>query len=100
MEAVLGSEMPFVKACVPMKLLAGLDVPAKAIERAAESIGTEVAAREQREIERAKQLALPIISKQNIARMYVLLDGVTGPRRARRNRGPGRQNRGTARPYT
>jgi len=40
MEAVVGSEMPFATGCEPMKLLAGLDVPAKAIERAAEAIGT------------------------------------------------------------
>jgi len=35
MEAVVGSEMRSPRACEPMKLLAGLDVPAKAIERAA-----------------------------------------------------------------
>jgi hypothetical protein len=79
MEAVVGSEMPFVKSCAPMKVLAGLDVPAKAIERAAESIGAEIAAREQREIDRAKQLVLPIASRQNVAKMYVLLDGVQVP---------------------
>ena len=43
MEAVVGSEMPFATGCEPMKLLAGLDVPAKAIERAAEAIGAEIA---------------------------------------------------------
>ena len=44
MEAVVGSEMPFAPAREPMKVLAGLEVPAKAIERAAESIGAEIAA--------------------------------------------------------
>lgn len=34
MEAVVGSEMPFASGCEPMKVLAGLDIPAKAIERA------------------------------------------------------------------
>lgn len=79
MEAVAGSEMPFAKACEPMKVLAGLEVPAKAIERAAEAIGTEIARRDQWEVERAKQLVLPIVSKQSIAKMYVLVDGVQVP---------------------
>jgi hypothetical protein len=79
MEAMLGAEMPFVPACEPMKLLAGLEVPAKAIERAAESIGAEIARRDQRETDRAKQLVLPIVSKQSIPKMYVLMDGVQIP---------------------
>ena len=79
MEAVVGAEMPFAPACEPMKILAGLDVPAKAIERAAESIGTEIARRDKQEIDRAKQLVLPIVSKQTIPKMYVLMDGVQIP---------------------
>ncbi len=47
MEAVVGSDMPFAPGCEPMKLLAGLDVTAKAIERAAEAIGAEIAQRDQ-----------------------------------------------------
>jgi len=73
MEAVVGSEMPFAPACEPMKVLAGLEVPAKAIERAAESIGAAIARSEEREIDRAKQLVLPIVSRQNIPKMYVEL---------------------------
>lgn len=79
MEAVVGSEMPFAPGCEPMKLLAGLDVTAKAIERAAESIGAEIAQRDEQEIGRAKQLVLPVVSKQNIPKMYVLMDGVQVP---------------------
>ncbi len=79
MEAVVGSEMPFATGCEPMKLLAGLDVPAKAIERAAEAIGAEIAQRDDREISRAKQLVLPMILKQKIPEMYVLMDGVQVP---------------------
>jgi hypothetical protein len=79
MEAVVGSEMPFAPAREPMKVLAGLDVPAKAIERAAESIGAAIAARDKQEIDRAKQLVLPIVIKQNIQKMYVLMDGVQIP---------------------
>ena len=79
MEAVVGSEMPFAPAREPMKILAGLEVPAKAIERAAESIGGEIARLDKREIDRAKQLVLPVISKQTIPKMYVLMDGVQIP---------------------
>jgi hypothetical protein len=79
MEAMVGSEMPFVPACEPMKVLAGLEVPAKAIERAAENIGAAIARREQQEIDRAKQLVLPLVTKQTIPKMYVLMDGVQIP---------------------
>ena len=56
--------------CEPMKLLAGLEVTAKAIERAAEAIGEDIGQRDQQEIGRAKQLVLPIVAKQNIPKMY------------------------------
>lgn len=79
MEAMLGAEMPFVPAREPMRVLAGLEVPAKAIERTAESIGMQIACRDQQEIDRAKQLVLPIVFKQTIPKMYVLMDGVHLP---------------------
>jgi hypothetical protein len=79
MQAVVGSEMPFASACEPMKVLAGLDVPSKAIERAAEAIGAQIAQRDAQEIARAKQLVLPLVSKLNIPEMYVLMDGVQVP---------------------
>ena len=61
------------------ELLAGLDVTAKAIERAAEAIGTQIAQRDEQEIGRAKQLVLPVVCKQDIPKMYVLMDGVQVP---------------------
>jgi hypothetical protein len=79
MEAMLGAEMPFAPACEPMKVLAGLEVPAKAIERTAESIGTQIARRDREEIDRAKQLVLPLVTRQTIPKMYVLMDGVQIP---------------------
>lgn len=79
MEAVVGSEMQFASGCEPMKVLAGLDVPAKAVERAAEAIGAQIARRDEQEIGRAKQLVLPLVPKQNIPEMYVLMDGVQVP---------------------
>jgi hypothetical protein len=79
MEAVVGSEMPFAAGCEPMKVLAGLEVPAKAIERTAEAIGAQIAQRDEQEIARAKQLVLPLVARQNIPEMYVLMDGVQVP---------------------
>ncbi|HEY6385060.1 MAG TPA: hypothetical protein VIX91_05190 [Candidatus Acidoferrum sp.] len=79
MEAVVGSEMPFASGCEPMRVLAGLEVPAKAVERAAEAIGAQIAQRDEQEIGRAKQLVLPLVSRQNIPEMYVLMDGVQAP---------------------
>ena len=79
MAAVVGSEMPFAAGCEPMKVLADLDVPVKAIERAAEAIGAQIAQRDGQEIGRAKQLVLPLVSKQNIPNIYVLVDGVQVP---------------------
>jgi hypothetical protein len=69
MQAVVGSEMPFAPGREPMKVLAGLDVTAKAIQRAAESIGAGIAVRDKREIDSAKQLALPMVTRQNIPKM-------------------------------
>lgn len=79
MEAVVGSEMPFAAGCEPLKLLAHLDVTAKAIERTSESVGAQIAQRDQEEIVRTKQLVLPIVAKQDIPKLYVLMDGVQIP---------------------
>jgi hypothetical protein len=79
MEAVVGSDAPFGRGCEPLKLLAGLDVTPKAIERTAETIGDAIAKRELEDITRAKQLVLPAVSKQNIPKLYVLMDGTGVP---------------------
>jgi hypothetical protein len=79
MEAVVGSDAPFARGCEPLKLLAGLDVTAKAIERTAETIGDAIAKRELEDIARAKQLVLPAVAEQNIPKLYVLMDGTGVP---------------------
>jgi len=79
MEAMVGSNAPFGRGCEPLKVLAGLEVTAKAIERTAESIGADIANREQQEVDRAKQLVFPLVYKQNIPKMYVLMDGTGVP---------------------
>lgn len=54
-------------------------MPTKAIERASEEIGAQIARRDEQRIGRAKQLVLPTVFKQNIPIMYVLMDGVQVP---------------------
>jgi hypothetical protein len=61
MDALVGQESPFRRGSRQMKALAGLDVTAKSVERTAEAIGADIARREQREIQRAVQLDLPVI---------------------------------------
>jgi hypothetical protein len=50
MQAVVGQEAPFDHGRQQMKLLAGLEVTTKSVERTAEAIGGNIAAREQEEI--------------------------------------------------
>ena len=54
----VGQEAPFDHGRQQMKLLADLEVTTKAVERTAEAIGEDIAAREQQEIQRAVQLDL------------------------------------------
>jgi hypothetical protein len=61
MQAVVGQEAPFEHGREQMKLLAGLEVTTKAVERTAEAIGENIATHEQKEIQRAMQLDLPIV---------------------------------------
>jgi uncharacterized protein (DUF433 family) len=72
---------------------------AAAIKRTAESIGTDIAAQEQAEIARAKQLVLPVVSKQSIPKLYVLMDGTGVPVVAAETEGRTGKIAGAARPY-
>src|ERR1017187_9993992 len=60
-QAMVGQDAPFDHGRQQMKLLADLEVTTKAVERTAEAIGADIAAREQEEIHRAAQLELPIV---------------------------------------
>jgi hypothetical protein len=62
-----------------MKALAGLDVTAKSVERTAEAIGADIARREQREIQRAVQLDLPVIIGEPAPILYIQMDGTGVP---------------------
>jgi len=79
MQAAVGQEVPFDQGRQQMKLLANLEVTTKAVERTAEAIGDNVAAREQEEIHRAMQLDLPIVVGEPVPILYVQMDGTGVP---------------------
>ena len=62
-----------------MEVLAGLAVTAKAVERTAEAIGGHIAQGEQREMQRALQLDLPVVVGEPIPILYVQMDGTGVP---------------------
>jgi hypothetical protein len=79
MQALVGQEAPFDHGREQMKVLAGLEVTAKSVERTAEAIGTDIADVEQRAIRRAVQLDLPVIIGKPIPILYVQMDGTGVP---------------------
>jgi hypothetical protein len=79
MQAVVGQEAPFDHGRQQMKLLADLEVTTKAVERTAEAIGENIAAREQEEIQRAVQLDLPMVVGEAVPILYVQMDGTGVP---------------------
>jgi len=79
MQALVGQEASFDHGRGQMKLLAGLEVTAKSVERAAESIGADIARCEQQEIDGALQLDLPIIVGDPVPILYVQMDGTGVP---------------------
>ena len=79
MLAVVGSETSFDQGREQLELLAALEVTAKAVERHAEAIGADVAAQEQAEIRRAKQLELPEVCVPAVPVFYIEMDGTGVP---------------------
>lgn len=79
MLAVVGQQAPFDHGRQQLKLLAGLEVTSKAVERTAESIGEDIAARQQQQIQRSVQLDLPIVIGKSVPILYVLMDGTGVP---------------------
>ena len=80
MLGVVGSECSsFRLGAAQMLLLAGLEVTAKAVERVAEAIGADIAAREQAAIQKARQEELPVTAGPPISILYVELDGTGVP---------------------
>jgi len=79
MQAVVGQQAPFDQGRQQLQLLAGLDVTAKSVERIAEMIGEDMAAREQVDIQRAVQLDLPMMIGPPIPILYIEMDGTGVP---------------------
>jgi hypothetical protein len=79
MMAAVGHEAAFDEGRQQMEFLAGLSVSTKAVERTAEAIGEDIEVRQQRELERALQLELPIPLGPRIPILYVEMDGTGIP---------------------
>jgi len=79
MMARVGSEASFDQGREQLQLLAGLEVTTKAVERQAEAIGADIAAREQEQIRRAKQLELPEVCAPAVPLIYIEMDGTGIP---------------------
>ena len=79
MLALVGQEAPFDHGRQQIKLLADLEVTTKNVERTAEAIGQDIAVGEQAEIQRAKQLDLPIVLGKPIPILCVEIDATGIP---------------------
>jgi hypothetical protein len=79
MQALVGQQSAFAHGREQMKVLAGLDVTAKSVERTAEAIGADIAAAEHGAICQAIQLDLPVIVGEPIPILYVQMDGTGVP---------------------
>jgi hypothetical protein len=79
MQALVGQEAPFDHGRQQMKVLAGLEVTAKSVERTAEALGADITGREQEAIQQALQWNLPVAVGEPIPRLYVQMDGTGIP---------------------
>jgi len=79
MMAAIGHEAAFDQGREQLKLLAGLTVTTKAVERTAETIGEAIEGGQQQELRRALQLELPIPIGPRIPLLYVEMDGTGIP---------------------
>jgi hypothetical protein len=79
MQALVGQEAPFDHGREQMKILAGLEVTAKSVERTAEGIGADIAQREQGKIPKVRPLNLPVVAGEPIPILYVQMDGTGVP---------------------
>ena len=79
MQALVGQQAPFDHGREQMQILAGLQVTTKSVERTAEAIGDDIVQREKKEIQKALQLDLPVITGEPIPILYVQMDGTGVP---------------------
>jgi len=79
MQALVGQESPFDHGREQMKVLAGLEVTTKSVERTAEVIGADIAQRAQGEIPPALPFDFPLRGEEPIPILYVQMDGTGVP---------------------
>ena len=79
MMAAVGSETSFDNGRQQLLLLAGLEFTAKAVERHAEAIGTDIVGREQAKRDRVVQLEFPEILGTAVPVLYIEMDGTQLP---------------------
>lgn len=79
MQALVGQDASFDHGRKQLRLLAGLEVTTKSVERVAEAIGADIAQQQQQEIDRAIQLDLPVIVGEPMPILYIQMDGTGVP---------------------
>ena len=79
MQALVGQDTPFDHGREQLKVLAGLEVTTKSVERVAETIGGDIARSQQEEMDRTVQLELPIVVGEPVPILYVQMDGTGVP---------------------
>jgi hypothetical protein len=79
MMALVGQECSFDAGRQQLEMLAGLEVTTKAIERIAESIGSDIEVRERETHQQAMQSNLPVVVGLPIPVLYIEMDGTGIP---------------------
>jgi len=79
MHALVGQDAPFDHCREQMKVLAGLEVTTKSVERTAEAVGEDIAQRQREEIQKAIPLDIPVIVGKPIPVLYIEMDGTGVP---------------------
>ncbi len=79
MQALVGQEASFDRGREQLRLLAGLEVTTKSVERVAEAIGADIAVRQRQEMDRAVQLELPMVVGESVPILYLQMDGTGIP---------------------
>lgn len=101
MMGYVGGREPFENGRMSLKELAGVEISTKAVERTAEAIGEEIEEMTRRELETVMSIKVVRLEpKQDIATMYIAMDG-TGvpmvPRETQGRKGRGEDGKATTR---
>ena len=96
MQAMVGQQSSFDQGRQELQLLAGIEVTTKSVERTAEAIGADIARCDQKEIDRAIQLQLPLEIGPKVPILYILMDGTGVP--VRKSETEGRQGKNEGQP--